>query len=181
MSPTPAMSAKVVERTLARFGRIDAVVNNAAIGPLGTVLDTDEAMFDRIMAVNLKGPYLMSRAVLPHMIRAGRRRRSSTSAPAPAGASRTWRSTAPARAASSALSAAMAYDFFHDRIRVNTVIPGGGGIVSGMSLGRVGGDASRLRQGRAGHGGGPGRRPATTSPMSSRSCCRRRRKPCPAR
>ena len=49
------------------------VVNNAAIGPLGTVLDTDEALFDRIMAVNLKGPYLTSRAVIPHMI--GQRRR----------------------------------------------------------------------------------------------------------
>jgi len=44
----------VTERALSRFRRIDAVVNNAAIGPLGTVLDTDEATFDRIIAVNLK-------------------------------------------------------------------------------------------------------------------------------
>jgi NAD(P)-dependent dehydrogenase (short-subunit alcohol dehydrogenase family) len=43
-----------------------------------------------------------------------------------------------------ALSAAMAYDHLHERIRVNTVVPGGGGIVSGMSLARVGGDRSKL-------------------------------------
>ena len=52
-----------------------------------------------------------------------------------------------------ALSAAMAYDFLHHRIRVNTVIPGGGGIVTGMSLGRVGGDrvaaSARARRGTA--------------------------------
>ena len=39
-----------------------------------------------------------------------------------------------------ALSTAMAYDHFKDHIRVNVVIPGGGGIISGMSLGRFGGD-----------------------------------------
>ncbi|MCY1243811.1 hypothetical protein D9M72_568460 [compost metagenome] len=36
----------------------------------------------------------------------------------------------------------MAYDHFHDHIRVNVAIPGGGGIVSGMSVGRVGGDVT---------------------------------------
>jgi NAD(P)-dependent dehydrogenase (short-subunit alcohol dehydrogenase family) len=46
-----------------------------------------------------------------------------------------------------ALSAAMAYDHMHQRIRVNTVVPGGGGIVSGMSVGRVGGDPARLAGG----------------------------------
>jgi NAD(P)-dependent dehydrogenase (short-subunit alcohol dehydrogenase family) len=49
-----------------------------------------------------------------------------------------------------AFSAALAYDFLHDKIRVNTVVPGGGGIVTGMSLGRVGGDIEKVR------GKGPG-------------------------
>lgn len=62
---------RVVQKALDRHGRIDALVNNAAIGPLGTVLDTDEDLFDRIVGVNLKGPYLCSRAVIPHMVRAG--------------------------------------------------------------------------------------------------------------
>jgi NAD(P)-dependent dehydrogenase (short-subunit alcohol dehydrogenase family) len=53
-----------------------------------------------------------------------------------------------------ALSAAMAYDFLHQRIRVNTVVPGGGGIVSGMSLGRLGGDAAKLGQNAPGTAAG---------------------------
>jgi NAD(P)-dependent dehydrogenase (short-subunit alcohol dehydrogenase family) len=149
--------AKVVEAALARHGRIDALVNNAAIGPLGTVLDTDEATFERIMAVNLKGPYLCSRAVLPHMIRMG------GGAIVNVGSGAGWgKANMAAYSASKggifALSAAMAYDFLHHRIRVNTVVPGGGGIVTGMSLGRVGGDLARLGQGAPGTAAG---RPAT--------------------
>src|SRR4029079_2529308 len=149
--------ARVVDKTLEKHGRIDALVNNAAIGPLGTVLDTDEALFDRIMAVNLKGPYLCSRAVLPHMIRAG------GGAIVNVGSGAGWGKPNMAAYSASkggvfALSAAMAYDFLHHRIRVNTVVPGGGGIISGMSLGRVGGDPARLGQGAPGTAAG---RPAT--------------------
>jgi NAD(P)-dependent dehydrogenase (short-subunit alcohol dehydrogenase family) len=145
--------AKVVDFALAKFGRIDAVVNNAAIGPLGTVLDTDEALFDRIMAVNLKGPYLTSRAVIPHMIRGG------GGSIVNIGSGAGWGKPNMAVYSASkggllALGTAMAYDFLHDRIRVNTVIPGGGGIVSGMSLGRVGGDASRFGKGAPGTAAG---------------------------
>jgi NAD(P)-dependent dehydrogenase (short-subunit alcohol dehydrogenase family) len=145
--------ARVVDLALARWGRIDAVVNNAAIGPLGTVLDTDEALFDRIMAVNLKGPYLMSRAVIPHMIRGG------GGSIVNIGSGAGWGKPNMAVYSASkggllALGTAMAYDFLHDRIRVNTVIPGGGGIVSGMSLGRVGGDASRFGKGAPGTAAG---------------------------
>jgi NAD(P)-dependent dehydrogenase (short-subunit alcohol dehydrogenase family) len=143
----------VVDTALARFGRIDAVVNNAAIGPLGTVLDTDEALFDHIMAVNLKGPYLTSRAVIPHMIRQG------GGSIVNIGSGAGWGKPNMAVYSASkggllALGAATAYDFLHDRIRVNTVIPGGGGIVSGMSLGRVGGDASRFGKGAPGTAAG---------------------------
>jgi NAD(P)-dependent dehydrogenase (short-subunit alcohol dehydrogenase family) len=153
----PGDVAKVVETTLKRHGHIDALVNNAAIGPLGTVLDTDEATFDRIMAVNLKGPYLCSRAVLPHMIRNG------GGAIVNVGSGAGWGKPNMAAYSASkggvfALSAAMAYDFLHHRIRVNTVVPGGGGIVTGMSLGRVGGDPSRLGRGAPGTAAG---RPAT--------------------
>jgi NAD(P)-dependent dehydrogenase (short-subunit alcohol dehydrogenase family) len=109
------------------------------------------------MAVNLKGPYLSSRAVLPHMMKAG------GGAIVNVGSGAGWGKPNMAAYSASkggvfALSAAMAYDFLHHRIRVNTVVPGGGGIVSGMSLGRVGGDALRLGQGAPGTAAG---RPAT--------------------
>jgi NAD(P)-dependent dehydrogenase (short-subunit alcohol dehydrogenase family) len=145
--------ARVVAHALEKFGRIDAVVNNAAIGPLGTVLDTDEALFDRIVAVNLKGPYLTSRAVIPHMISGGGGSIINI------GSGAGWGKPNMAVYSASkggvmALSTALAYDFFHDRIRVNTVIPGGGGIVSGMSLGRVGGDETRFGKGAPGTAAG---------------------------
>ncbi|WP_024510484.1 SDR family oxidoreductase [Bradyrhizobium sp. ARR65] len=148
---------RVVKFTLDRFGRIDGLVNNAAIGPLGTVLDTDEALFDRIIAVNLKGPYLASRAVLPHMIRQG------GGSIVNIGSGAGWGKPNMAVYSASkgglvALGAATAYDFLHHRVKINTVIPGGGGIVSGMSLGRAGGDRSKVGLGAPGTAAG---RPAT--------------------
>jgi NAD(P)-dependent dehydrogenase (short-subunit alcohol dehydrogenase family) len=145
--------ARVVKIALDRFGRIDGLVNNAAIGPLGTILDTDEALFDKIVAVNLKGPYLTSRAVLPHMIAQG------GGAIVNIGSGAGWGKPNMAvysatKGALVALGAASAYDFLHHRIRINTVIPGGGGIVSGMSLGRVGGDRNRLGIGAPGTAAG---------------------------
>lgn len=135
--------ARVVNFTLKKHGHIDALVNNAAIGPLGTVLDTDEDTWDRILAVNLKGAFLCSKAVLPGMIEQG------GGSIVMVGSGAGWGKPNMAAYAASkgglfALAASLAYDHFHHRIRVNTVVPGGGGIVSGMSLGRVGGDMSRF-------------------------------------
>lgn len=144
---------RVVDRVVARHGRVDALVNNAAIGPLGTVLDTDEALFERVLAVNLKGPYLCARAVLPHMIGAG------GGSIVNVGSGAGWGKPNMAAYSASkgglfALAAALAYDHLHQGVRVNTVVPGGGGIVSGMSVGRVGGDLSRFGRGAAGTAAG---------------------------
>ena len=148
---------RVVDQTLERHGRIDALINNAAIGPLGTVLDTDEALFDRILAVNLKGAYLCSKAVLPAMIAQG------AGCIVNIGSGAGWGKPNMAAYAASkgglfALSAALAYDHFHAGIRVNTVVPGGGGILTGMSLGRRGGDPAAVARGATGTAAG---RPAT--------------------
>lgn len=68
-----AEAAGYVERCLAAFGRIDAFFNNAGIeGALGPIDEYDEAEFDRIIAVNLKGIFLGLRHVLPVMLRQGR-------------------------------------------------------------------------------------------------------------
>ncbi|KAI3605390.1 putative short-chain dehydrogenase (plasmid) [Cupriavidus necator H850] len=136
--------AAVVDRTLSRFGRIDGLVNNAAIGPLGTVLDTEEALFDSIFAVNVRGTYLMSKAVLPHMIRQGGGSIVNIGSGAGYGKPN-MAAYASSKGAILALSTAMAYDHFHDHVRVNVAIPGGGGIVSGMSVGRVGGDETLFK------------------------------------
>jgi NAD(P)-dependent dehydrogenase (short-subunit alcohol dehydrogenase family) len=62
---------RMVNETVDSFGRIDVLVNNAGINPVGTVLDTEEEVWDQIMAINLKGPYLCSKYVIPHMLEVG--------------------------------------------------------------------------------------------------------------
>ncbi len=148
---------RVLGHVLQVFGRVDGLVNNAAIGPLGTVLDTSEADFDRIVAVNLRGPYLTSRAVLPHFIAQG------GGAIVNIGSGAGWGKHNMAvysatKGALFGLTMAMAYDHFAQRVRVNLVIPGGGGIITGMSVGRMGGDVAKAAAGAPGTAAG---RPAT--------------------
>lgn len=128
--------ARVVDFTLKKYGRIDALVNNAAIGPLGTILETPEDLWDRVIDVNLKGMYLACKAVLPHMIEQGGGSIVNIGSGAGWGKPNMF-AYASSKGGVFALSAALAYDHFHQRIRVNTVVPGGGGLGTGMSRGRA--------------------------------------------
>jgi len=61
----------LVGATLARFGRIDILVNNAALYsslPPVKATEIDVALWDKVMAVNVRGPFLMVKHVAPHMI-----------------------------------------------------------------------------------------------------------------
>ncbi|HXQ83728.1 MAG TPA: SDR family oxidoreductase [Xanthobacteraceae bacterium] len=60
----------LVAKTMERFGKIDVLVNNAALfAPLQEIKCTeiDTALWDRVMAINLRGPFLMVKHVVPHM------------------------------------------------------------------------------------------------------------------
>ncbi len=62
----------LVEQTLSLYGGIDILVNNAATNPVyGPIADADAGLFDKIMEVNLKAPFLLSNLVFPIMKKRG--------------------------------------------------------------------------------------------------------------
>jgi NAD(P)-dependent dehydrogenase (short-subunit alcohol dehydrogenase family) len=67
----PAIPAPLIEQTVAHFGRIDGLVNNAAVKTRGGILDTDEDSFDRTVNVNLKAPFFLIRAAIPRFRKLG--------------------------------------------------------------------------------------------------------------
>jgi len=66
----PEAASRLVEATLRAFGRLDALVNNAARVERGTIETTDASAFDRVMAVNVRAPLLLIRAALAELERA---------------------------------------------------------------------------------------------------------------
>src|SRR3989442_558984 len=63
-----AQTTDLAGRVVRRFERVDVLFNNAGIGGVGDVLETEPDLFDRVMRVNVRGVYLMSRAIVPYMI-----------------------------------------------------------------------------------------------------------------
>jgi NAD(P)-dependent dehydrogenase (short-subunit alcohol dehydrogenase family) len=58
---------RVIAALIARWGGLDLLVNNAGISPRGTVETTDEALWDRTMAINLKGAWLGIKTAMPSL------------------------------------------------------------------------------------------------------------------
>lgn len=114
----------VVKHTLEAFGRLDIVVNNAAITHKNQpMLDVDEETFDRMFAINVKSIYHMAQAVIPYMRQqkrgvilnigstAGIRPRPGLS----------WYNAS--KGAVNVLSKSMAVELGPDNIRVNAICP----------------------------------------------------------
>ncbi len=63
----PDAAPRIVQAAIAAFGRLDAIVNNAALVTRSDLTSTDAAFFDKIMAVNVRAPLLLIRAAIPHL------------------------------------------------------------------------------------------------------------------
>jgi NAD(P)-dependent dehydrogenase (short-subunit alcohol dehydrogenase family) len=115
---------EAVEGTVSAFGRLDVLVNAAGIIQRKNVLGTSEADWDRIMGVNLKSVFLLSKFAIPHMQHRG--------GGAIVNISSGWGIRAGKKAAAYCaskggvvlLTRAMARDHAGDGIRVNCVCPG---------------------------------------------------------
>jgi NAD(P)-dependent dehydrogenase (short-subunit alcohol dehydrogenase family) len=117
---TKALAAKVARR----FKRIDVLFNNAGISGVGDVVETEPELFDRVMRVNVRGVYLMSRAVVPYMIK----QRSGSiinmsSCIAEIGLARRV-SYAASKGAVLSMTKSMQVDLAQHGIRVNALLPG---------------------------------------------------------
>jgi NAD(P)-dependent dehydrogenase (short-subunit alcohol dehydrogenase family) len=66
-----AQVASLVEQTLAAFGRIDLLINNAAVNTRAPFTDTPVKLWDLVLRVNLRGTVLCTQAVLPQMLQQG--------------------------------------------------------------------------------------------------------------
>jgi len=119
-----AQAVALAQRVVKRFKRIDVLFNNAGISGVGDVLETTPELFDRVMTVNVRGVYLMSRAVVPHMIK----QRSGSiinmsSCIADIGLARRV-SYAASKGAVLAMTRSMQVDLAAHGIRVNALLPG---------------------------------------------------------
>ena len=64
----PESAPELVNFAVKRFGRLDGLVNNAAISPRANLYTTDAALFDKIFAINTRAQLLMIQAAMPHLI-----------------------------------------------------------------------------------------------------------------
>ena len=68
----PSSIESAVRSTIAELGKIDVLINNAGIaGPSMPVVDYPVEQWQRVIDIDLNGPFLCSRAVVPHMVKAG--------------------------------------------------------------------------------------------------------------
>ncbi len=122
MSRAPAICA-LIAVAVERFGGLDILVNSAGIQRYGTVVDTDEATWDEVMAINLKGIYLASREAIPEMRQRGGGVIVNVSSVQGFATQKNVAAYSTSKAAINGLTRSMALDHAHEQIRVVAVCP----------------------------------------------------------
>jgi NAD(P)-dependent dehydrogenase (short-subunit alcohol dehydrogenase family) len=114
----------MADRTIAEWGRIDILVNNAGIHKSMHTADVTEADWDRLLAVNAKGVFFASQAVLRHMVKARRGNIISLASMAGKIGLKTSLVYGVTKAAVISLTKSLALAHAADGIRANCVCPG---------------------------------------------------------
>ena len=118
----------MVAQTLARFGRVDILVNNAGSRPgrdRVPVVDLEEDAFDEVMRVNVRGTYLVSRAVARHMVgRGGPGKIITISSGAGKRGIARYAAYCASKFALIGFTQALAQELAPQRINVNAICPG---------------------------------------------------------
>lgn len=114
----------MIEAVVARHGRLDILVNNAGYGFAGTVVDSTEEDWDRLMAVNVKGVFFGCKYAIPAMARNGGGAIVSTASAAADIGIHDRAAYVASKGAVVSLTRAMAIDHVDDGVRINAVSPG---------------------------------------------------------
>ena len=119
----PAAASAITSAAVQAFGRVDILVNNAGIGLWGTVDTMEPEAWDAVLAVNVRGTYLVSKYAIPEL-----RKTKGVVVNIGSGAGivgvRNSAAYCAAKGAVIALTRAMAVDYASEGLRVNCVVPG---------------------------------------------------------
>ncbi len=114
---------RLVDFTVDTYGGVDVLVNSAGIQRYGTVVETEEGVWDEVLAVNLKGIYLTSREAIPPMRERGGGAIVNLSSVQALASQKGVAAYTASKGAVNALTRAMALDHAEENIRVNAVCP----------------------------------------------------------
>ncbi len=115
--------ARIVDRTIAHFGGVNVLLNNAGVLHIGTAEQITEQQWDETFNLNVRGLWLLSRAVLPQMRKAGGGSIINMASVLGINGARNRASYAPSKGAVVLLTKCMAIDHGHEHIRVNAICP----------------------------------------------------------
>lgn len=114
---------RIVDKTVGKYGRLDILFNNAGIVIPGRIDNTSPEDWDRTMAVNVRGPYLLSRFSVPYLRKTKGCIINTSSVVALKGVKDRGPYSA-SKGAVLAMTKSMAADYIEDGIRVNAISPG---------------------------------------------------------